>query len=86
MCDQVINEHFRRSLGQDYVNVFSTNKKNENEVITDNQTVVSKLSKDEKLEKNSTRHVSPSPLSGIYLIILVYIFIRLNYREFILKI
>lgn len=86
MCDQVINEHFRRSLGQDYVNVFNTNKKNENEVITDNQTVVSKLSKDEKLEKNSTRHESPSPLSGIYLIILVYIFIRLNYREFILKI
>lgn len=67
MCDQVINEHFRRSLGQDYVNVFSANRKHENEVLVDSQTVVSKWPKDENVEKkNSTRHVSPSPLSGIY--------------------
>ena len=33
MCDDVVNEHFRRSLGEDYVNVFSSNKKHDNQIV-----------------------------------------------------
>lgn len=63
MCDQVINEHFRRSLGEAYVNVFSTSKKQDNQVI-DNQTS-SKESEDANTKEPITDgRISPSPLSG----------------------
>lgn len=32
MCDPIIDEHFRRSLGKDYVAVFSNNNKETNHV------------------------------------------------------
>lgn len=71
MCDQVINEHFRRSLGRDYLNVFSTSKtaskEQENDRLIENQSPSVRVQRstdvdDEKETVN--RCISPSPLSG----------------------
>lgn len=71
MCDQVINEHFRRSLGRDYVNVFSSSKpvsKNTELKEKAPSLLVPKIHRDEHIERrHRTRSISPSPLSGIFL-------------------
>ena len=68
MCDQVINEHFRRSLGKDYVNVFSSNKKNDNQ-IPSSQPSSNAVENHTIKERTSNGRVSPSPLSGELLIL-----------------
>lgn len=39
MCDPIIDEHFRRSLGKDYSKVFSANNNVSKEVIAEVKTV-----------------------------------------------
>lgn len=63
MCDQVINEHFRRSLGEDYVNVFSANKKQDNQILN-SQASAKEVEENDTSERASNGRISPSPLSG----------------------
>lgn len=68
MCDQVINEHFRRSLGRDYLNVFSTskvvNKEPENDRLIESQSPEVQRTDEDSEKANIARCISPSPLSG----------------------
>lgn len=52
MCDDVVNEHFRRSLGEDYVNVFSSNKKHDNQIV-DSQTSAEEVEHDDRNERST---------------------------------
>lgn len=72
MCDQVINEHFRRSLGRDYLNVFSankppaTNKEHEDDSPIETVQAPAQVHSDEASQhKADSRCISPSPLSGM---------------------
>lgn len=68
MCDQVINEHFRRSLGRDYMNVFSSSKAaSKNEKVEElSQSTLSKTHSEDEVDSSTvTQSASPSALSGI---------------------
>lgn len=68
MCDQVINEHFRRSLGRDYMNVFSSSRAaNKNEKVEEfSQSTLSKTHSEDEVDSSTvTQSASPSALSGI---------------------
>lgn len=68
MCDQVINEHFRRSLGRDYMNVFSSSRAaNKDEKVEEfSQSTLSKTHSEDEVDSSTvTQSVSPSALSGI---------------------
>ncbi len=68
MCDQVINEHFQRSLGRDYVNVFAgvkPIKKNQRSEEVVSQSTTSKNHHKVDVETREViRNTSTSTLSG----------------------